>query len=105
MIKDGDWELFSHDPKLGRTVWRYFDGKGLHFRTDYQVDRTLELNKQAFNESQGARWNEGRRVASIPLNIYYDQLEEAQSQNDEKYLSKWLNNGDNRRFRTFEGDV
>lgn len=104
-IKDGDWELFSHDFKSGRTVWHYFDGQAHHVRTDYQVDKLLDLNKEAHNESLGAKWGDGRRVASIPLNTYFDQLQEAQNQQDTRYLNRWLNDSDNRHFRTFEGNL
>lgn len=104
-IKDGDWTLFDHDFKLGRTVWRYFDGTQNHWRIDYQVDDVLKNNKAERMDHHGARWGDGRRVASIPLNVYYDQLDEAQSQGDSKYLSRWLNDPDNQKFRTFEGSV
>jgi len=104
-IKDGDWTLVDHDPATGRTVWRYFDGAATHFRTDYPVQSLVDENAALFNESGGKRFGEGQRVASIPLNVFYDQLHEAQVQGDENHISRWLNDGDNRAFRTFEGNV
>lgn len=104
-VKDGDWELIDHDERLGRTVWRYFDGQQTHYRTDYRVDNVIKDNAIARSEMQGARWKEGRRIASIPLNTYFAQLADAQVQGDEKYISRWLNDGDNAAFRTFEGKV
>jgi len=104
-IKDGDWELFEHDPATGRTVWRYFDGTATHVRTDYPVDHLIQQNTEALNDSQGQRFGEGQRVASIPLNTFFEQLQEAHAQEDAGYVSRWLNDGDNRAFRTFGGNV
>lgn len=104
-IKDGDWELFNHDPYTGRTVWQLFDGQATHFRTDYPVDNIIQDNAIAKAEMAGQRWGGGKRVASVPLNIYYNQLAEASRQDDDKYLSKWLNDGDHAAFRTFEGQL
>ncbi len=105
MIKDGDWELFDYDFQTGRSVWRLFDGAATHFRTDYPVENLVKQNADAMNESTGQRFGEGKRIASIPLNIFYDQLNEAQSEGDEKFVSRWLNDSDNRAFRTFGGRV
>ena len=104
-ITDGEWELFSHDQKLGRTVWYCFDGQQNHYRIDQQVDDVLKANAEERHDHQGARWGDGRRVASIPLNVYYDKLAEAQLQGDDNYLNRWLNDPDNRAFRTFEGNL
>jgi hypothetical protein len=105
-IRDGDWVLFDHDIQLGRSVWKRVNDDGsVTFRTDYQVDRMIEQNRVALNESHGQRWDGGRRVASIPLNLFYDQLDPALMQGDDKFLSRWLNDGDNAAFRTFGGRV
>lgn len=99
------FELFSHDEKLGRTVWRYFDGEKTVYRTDYRTEQIVADNKAHLLDGAGQRWGGGRRIASIPLNVYFDQLAEAQSQQDDKYMSRWLNDGDNAAFRTFGGRV
>jgi hypothetical protein len=69
------------------------------------VQSLVDDNAALLNASQGRRFGEGQRVASIPLNLFYDQLHEAQMQGDENYISRWLNDGDNRAFRTFEGTI
>lgn len=102
---ENGFELVSHDEKLGRTVWKYFDGEKTVYRTDYRTDQIVKDNRATLLDAQGQRWGDGRRVASIPLNIFYDQLAEAQSQGDDKYMSKWLNDGNNAAFRTFGGKV
>ena len=102
---ENGFELFSHDEKLGRTVWKYFDGEKTVFRTDYRTEHIVKDNKAALLDSHGQRWGGGKRVASIPLNIYFEQLAEAQAQSDDKYMAKWLNDSENAAFRTFGGRV
>lgn len=105
-IRDGDWTLFDHNFQLGRTVWKRTNDDGsVTFRTDYQVDKIVEQNRADLNDSHGQRWGGGRRIASIPLNLYFDKLNEAVDQQDDKFLSRWLNDSDNAAFRTFGGKV
>ena len=80
-IKDGDWELFDYDYRSGRSVWHYFDGAVTHFRTDYPVGSLIEANACARGEA-AQRFGEGKRVASVPLSLFYDQLAQAQAQGD-----------------------
>ena len=72
---------------------------------DGKLAREMTRLTKAYNDSQNKRHGDWSRIASIPLNIYHEQLAEAQSQKDEKYMSKWLNDPDNRAFRTFGGTV
>nr|WP_321482333.1 hypothetical protein [uncultured Cohaesibacter sp.] len=105
VIKDGDWELVKWDGSTGRTVWRYCDGRATHYRTDYPVQSILDANAGHLNDSQNQRFGDGKRVASIPLNLFYEQLHEAQLQGDGEYISRWLNDPDHRGFRTFRGHI
>ena len=105
---DGDWELFDWEPHTGRTTWRLYDGEKETFRIDYPVENIVRENGEQYNDHSGARWDGGRRVASIPLNVFHDEnvgLDKAHLEGDEKYLAKWLNDGDNVKFRTFPGRV
>lgn len=106
MIRDGGWTLFDYDPQSGRTVWLRDNGDGtMTARTDYPHDATIRSNAE-FRNSLDPGWKgDWHRVASIPLNIFHDQLAEASRQDDQKYLSKWLNNSDNRAWRTKHGNV
>lgn len=105
-IYDGDWFLVSHDEKLGRTVWGRENGDGTTtYRTDYRVDPTIEQNKIQRNLAQDGWKGDLHHVASIPLNVYWDQLAEAAQQGDDRYLSKWLNDSDNSAWRTKTGNV
>lgn len=106
MIRDGDWTLFDSDIKLGRHVWVRTNEDGSRtFRTDYDVSATIDTNSAQRNLAQAGWAGDYHHVASVPLNVYWDQLAEASKQNDEKYISKWLNDSDNRAWRCKEGNV
>ena len=104
-IRDGEWLLINHDVKTGRSVWKCYDGNKIHFRTDYPVNNIISENAEILNNSCGQKFGDGKRVASIPLNVFYDKIATAHNEGDEKYINKWLNDGDNRAFRTFEGNL
>ena len=100
---DGDWVLFSMDTLSG--VERWYNPKEDLFKTISHVDALIRDNKQAQAETAGKRWGGGQSVASIPLDLYYRELDPAVQQDDKKYLSRWLNNSEHRDFRRKEGSV
>ena len=106
---EGGWSLFDYDFETGRSVWASRDSNGNEvFRIDYPVENVIKANEESYADGLNQRWGEGRRVASIPLNVMYDEklgLDEAFNVGDEKYINKWLNDGDNAAFRTFPGRV
>ena len=106
IIRDGDWRLFDHDFKLKRTVWVRETADGTTtFRTDYAVDDTIEANTAMRNAASSGWAGDWHKVASVPLNVFYDRLAEASRQGDDKYVSRFLNDSDNRAWRTKEGKV
>jgi len=105
-FRDGDWWLVDHDLKLGRTVWAMRNDDGsTTYRTDYAVQPTIDINTAQRNLAQDGWKGDYHHIASIPLNVYHDQLAEASRQGDEKYLSNWLNDRDNLAWRTKAGRV
>lgn len=106
IVRDGEWTLYDSDIKLGRYVWvRTNDDGSKTFRTDYAVDPTIEANQAARNMADSSWKGDYHRIASIPLNVYWDQFHEATMQDDHKFMSKWLNDSDNRAWRTKDGRV
>jgi hypothetical protein len=106
LIRDGEWTLFDHDFRLKRTVWARQNPDGsTTFRTDYAVDDTIEANKTMRNAASKGFAGDWHKVASIPLNVFHDQLAEASRQDDSKFISRWLNDSDNRAWRTKEGRI
>lgn len=106
-IKDGDWSLFDYDFVTRRSTWIAHNPDGSHtFRVDTPVDEVLRVNADQANASEGQRFGEWAKVASVPLQHYHSQgLAEATRQQDDRYLSRWLNDSDNSGFRTFRGKV
>lgn len=106
VVRDGEWSLFDYNMKLKRQVWVRQNPDGSQtYRTDYEVDPTIEANKALRNTLDAGWKGDWHKIASIPLGTYYDKLAEASRQGDDAYLAKWLNDGDNAAFRTKEGRV
>lgn len=105
---ENGWELWDYNPRTGRTTWRTCpDGKRWVFRTDYDADAILAGNKEAQAEFAGRPWTEGLGdpVASVPLNVFFDQIDPMLEQQDAKAVSRWLNDGDNAAWRMRDGRV
>lgn len=105
-LKDGDWTLFDYDIQTGRQVWALHNPDGsTTFRTDYPVQPTIDINTAQRNLAKDDWAGDYHHIASVPLNVFHDQLSAASMQNDQNYLSKWLNDSDNRAWRTKGGTV
>lgn len=102
-VYDGAWRLFSHDPVTGKTRWFLDLGDRIVMRTDTPLDALFAQNAEDRAEAAGKRWGDGRRVASIPLDVYYKHLAKASRDGDQPYIRKFLNDSDNAKFRTFSG--
>lgn len=105
-FRDGDWVLIDHAFETGRTTWARNNGDGTStYRTDYPVTDTIEANLTQRNMAE-SNWNgDYHHVASIPPGVFWDKLAEASRQGDDAYISKFLNDGDNRAWRTKDGRV
>ena len=99
-IRDGDWVLFDWCPRTGRSVWYCEDGPVTHWRTDQPVDTLIEANAVDQADRPVAASGIGRRIASIPLGMFEDKLAAPLGEGDDRYIARWLNDGDNRAFRT-----
>lgn len=104
IIRDGAWALYDYDAATGRSVWHLHDGEKDVFRIDYPVTGIISENA-AHRAEAGRAWaGDWHRVASIPLNVAYDSnLVRAQSEGDDAYVRRFLNDGDNAAWRTREG--
>ena len=105
-IRDGDWVLFDYTPEIGRQVWvRHNPDGSTTFRTDYEVQPTIDANTAMRNVLDPGWKGDWHKVASVPVHLFDKHLKEASVQGDDRYLSKWLNDGDNAAWRTKEGRV
>jgi hypothetical protein len=100
-------KLFDKDDALGITrIWHYdADKDEATIETRQDVSQIIEENKQEYAQiDERARWGEWTRVASIPMSIYF-QLKREGKLDDEAYMKRWLNDPDNKYFRTRSGEV
>lgn len=98
-------KVFDVDPLSGITsYWHYDDATDTALIEKRQdVSDILDANKAEFNEDHG-RYGEWTKVASIPLSVYYD-LKAKGIVDDPVAMKRWLNDADNRFFRTRPGTV
>jgi hypothetical protein len=107
-FRDGDWWLVSHDFAMKRTVWaRENDDGTTTYRTDYEVDPTIEANKATKNMASSGWAGDYHLIASIPAPFVYGEgyIATALREGDDTAVSRWLNDSDNSAFRTKEGRV
>jgi len=98
--------IFDRDPISGTTEFFHYDPKTDDFtiETRQECDDLVEANKLAFNGHEGGWKGDMHRVASIPMNVYLE-LRQKGILDDQKKLRAWLNDPDNRYFRTRPGRV
>jgi len=86
---------------------------GIVIETRQDVTANIEQNLKEFNSyDERAKWSDdmfGNKVASIPLTVIDDLNAKGIMRGfaviDEKQMKAWLNNPDNRFFRTRPGKV
>lgn len=70
---------------------------------EQDVTAVIEANKRAYNDAPD-RHGEWSRVAQIPMVVYMD-LKKQGILDDQVSMKKWLNDPDNRFFRTRPGSI
>lgn len=98
-------KILDHDPVTGISHVFYYDDvtDEASVTAEQDVTAVLEANKKAFNDAP-ERYGEWARVAQIPMVIYLD-LKKKGILDDQAALKRWLNDPDNRLFRTRAGSV
>lgn len=99
--------IMDSDAVTGQfSTFEYDEASDMYLlRHGQRVDPILEANKSEFNEDKGRQGDGiGHKVASIPLHIYFDLRKQGIVQ-DRKRFAKWLNDIENRAFRTWGGSV
>lgn len=103
---DQGFDLVDWDAASGKTVWAKEEFGQTVYRTDYPADSIIKLNGEQRNIAEKAWKGDYHHVASIPLNeVHGSGLVEAFSQNDQKHINRYLNDSDNRAWRTKEGNL
>ena len=73
------------------------------YHTQQNVETVIEHVKH-IKDTTVKQGMDMRHVAEVPMVIYQKAMREGWS-NDEKAWKRWLNNPDNKAFRTWEGKV
>lgn len=108
-----DARLFDTDPLTGITEYYYFDPdtEGFTIETRQEVESLTEQNKRLWNATEKhTRYGEWTRIASVPNVIIMELatqgiLSPAGAILDDARYRAWLNDPDNRLFRTRTGKV
>lgn len=103
-VWDGGWLRVELDLATGRSVWMTEQDGQLVLRVDMPLDAIFDANQEALAATMGKRFGDYNRVASIPHHLVYQNgVNDAIEQQDGAWLSRWLNDGDNAKFRTSRG--
>lgn len=98
--------LFNRNDDLGIVRWFDYDEEsdtfGIH--TEQDLAPAIEANKQLYNEAPTNWKADMHLVASIPMSIYYD-LKQKGIADDDAAMKRWLNDPDNKVFRTRAGAI
>ena len=98
-------KTLDFDPTPGISHFFHYDDvtDEATITAEQDVTAVIEANKQAYNDAPD-RHGDWSRVAQIPMVIYMD-LKKAGIIDDQVAMKKWLNDPDNRFFRTRPGSV
>ncbi len=99
--------LLSKNPETGIAQYYVSDPMEGKFRleTVQNVTPYVEAAKQQYNSTdERARWGEWTHVATVPLSVMA-YLKKSGISDDAKKFKRWLNDRDNRFFRTRPGRV
>jgi hypothetical protein len=103
-------KIFTSDD-IRKTEVESTDDGGLIFQTEQDVTSIIEQNKKEYNATNG-RWGDDvfdNKIASIPLTVIDELNKQGVMRGfhvvDQKRFRQWLNEPDNRFFRTRQGKV
>lgn len=101
----GGWVMVEDNESYRR--WELDLGDRIVAKTEHKgTDKLLEDNQRIFNENDGKRWGDGQVVGSVPMNMYFQSgLAEAGKQKDIKFIRRWWDDPDHRKFRKFKGTI
>lgn len=102
--------ILADDPIVAQRVNWHEEGDSVVIDTKQDVESIMELNKDQFNQSDGTFGGDMKHVARIPLVVMEDLirrniLKKGGGVKDEKRFKAWLNDRDNRVWRTHPGRI
>ena len=104
--------LVSRDAITGKETWAHIENDGnMIFETTQNIDNLIKSNREQQNEYRknsliGNTQRHQQKVAEIPTALYHKLLIElGEPRDNPNGWKKWLNEYDNRVFRTSGGTV
>lgn len=96
--------FLDHDPLMGTTDYFLWDPVDETFQVQTEQEHDLLFDWNTHQRNEGGRFGDIKKIASIPLNVYFD-LKQKGVIDDPPAFRRWLNERDNRMFRTHPGVV
>ena len=100
-------KILDYDPITKTTQWFHYDESTNQYglETEQDVTHIVQANKRQFNQvDERANWKgDQHHVASIPMSVYHQLAKISNNFKDQKVIKKWLNDPDNKVFRTRPG--
>jgi len=102
----GDGILIVDKPTERTWVYHEAERDAWHFCKVQPVGAILDENRRKLNASAGQRWGDMTHVASIPNSMFWHgDFAKAHADQDEAWITRYLNNSDNKKLRTREGNI
>ncbi len=94
-------KILDHNPDSGVShVWHWDEEtEETTITSEQNVDQLIAVNKMLYNEQGKKFGKDGTVVASVPMSIFHEWQRDGKL-HDQKWLFRWLNDPDNRVFRT-----
>jgi hypothetical protein len=112
LFKERDMKkLLTEDRVAGKKTYFQTEGDDTHVVTEQKVDHILEHNKRQANDWKsgsmiGNTQRHHQKVAEIPATLYYDLVKKlGDPRHNLQAWKKWLNDPENRFFRSTGGTV
>ena len=112
LFKERDMKkLLTEDRVAGKIRYFQTEGDDTHVVTEQKVDHILEHNKRQANDWKsgsmiGNTQHHHQKVAEIPATLYYDLVKKlGDPRHNLQAWKKWLNDPENRFFRSTGGTV
>ena len=102
---NGEWVLIHSSPITQTYIKDNGDGTST-IKKVTAVDPILESAAADRSDNAGKRWGDGQIIGTVPETIFYRSgYAEAKTNHDKKWLKRVWNDPDNKKLRTFEGNL
>ena len=97
-------EYIDKNPMTETNTIFHASGDDVAVETVQNVTDIIDISKEQYNDSAGERYGLRAQVARIPTSVYWDLVRRGIA-NDKEAFAAWLNDSDNRVWRTRPGRI